>query len=386
MRSLRVILILVVLAWWGAAPAMASSCYDCHDRNKFKGNAVHGPVAKGDCGKCHNPHVAKYKGLLQEEGAELCYDCHAKERREYAKGMVHQPVLRGQCVACHAPHASAQRNLLQKPLAKLCFSCHEGMQQNHKVMHAPYAKGECTACHEPHNGDDAQLLKKNGDALCAGCHAKPETFAGHKGFPGKMGACLTCHNPHGSSRAGLIREKLHAPYQQGCTACHGKNLADSALCFSCHEAVKKQMFSPHSHLVVTGGNSCIACHSPHAADTGKMLKAKESLMCGSCHADTMQRRNKSLHKHPMVSQCSDCHEAHGSSRLVLMKGDGNAVCSRCHETQGKFSHPVGPKVIDRRTGQSVNCLTCHDPMGTDFRYHLKQSGKKDLCVQCHRSY
>jgi predicted CXXCH cytochrome family protein len=55
-------------------------------------------------------------------------------------------------------------------------------------------------------------------------------------------------------------------------------------------------------------------------------------------------------------------------------------------TQGKFSHPVGDKVIDQRTGQMMTCVTCHDPMGSEHRYHLVMSAKKELCVQCHRSY
>jgi predicted CXXCH cytochrome family protein len=70
----------------------------------------------------------------------------------------------------------------------------------------------------------------------------------------------------------------------------------------------------------------------------------------------------------------------------MLKDGGNKTCSRCHETQGKFTHPIGEKVLDPRSGQMVACVSCHNPMGTDFRYNLKLSGTKDLCIQCHRTY
>jgi predicted CXXCH cytochrome family protein len=77
---------------------------------------------------------------------------------------------------------------------------------------------------------------------------------------------------------------------------------------------------------------------------------------------------------------------HGSNRRAMLKLDGNAICSQCHETQGKFSHPVGEKIRDPRTGQMMTCVSCHNPHGTSFRHQLIMSGQKDLCTQCHQTY
>ncbi|MGV1100007.1 cytochrome c3 family protein [Thiovibrio sp. JS02] len=387
MRRTFIFLVLVGLLAGGYSVAAAESgCFQCHDRKKFQGAAVHSPVARGECGKCHNPHVAKYEGLLREKGAGLCYSCHGQKEEEFGRGIVHQPVKKGECSACHAAHASGQAGLLNKPLAALCSSCHEQAVQQYKVAHKPYAQGKCTVCHQPHQSSHEQLLKSGVAQLCLPCHKEPDALAGHQGFPTRVEDCLSCHTPHGSSRKGLLREYVHPPFEQGCATCHGKNIADSGLCLSCHAGVREQMLTPHNHLLSMTGNTCILCHSPHAGDNRKLLKRKESQLCLSCHGDTGERMRASLHHHSKIEQCSECHDAHGANRFALLKADGNAVCSRCHETQGVFSHPVGEKVIDQRTGKAMDCLTCHDPMGTDFKYHLKQSGTKDLCVQCHRSY
>ncbi len=70
----------------------------------------------------------------------------------------------------------------------------------------------------------------------------------------------------------------------------------------------------------------------------------------------------------------------------MLKGGSNAVCIQCHESQGNFTHPVGPKVLEIHTGQMVTCVSCHNPMGTNNKFHLIQEGKKALCILCHRTY
>ena len=58
---------------------MDQSCLSCHDKPLrtpdgrviedmaavLKSKYLHGPVASGDCSGCHEPHGAKYPGLLQ---------------------------------------------------------------------------------------------------------------------------------------------------------------------------------------------------------------------------------------------------------------------------------------------------------------------------------
>jgi predicted CXXCH cytochrome family protein len=65
---------------------------------------------------------------------------------------------------------------------------------------------------------------------------------------------------------------------------------------------------------------------------------------------------------------------------------GVETCSteRCHPTQGRFTHPVGKDIIDPRSGSSLDCSTCHNPMGSPEEYILRDGKDRDLCIKCHQ--
>jgi predicted CXXCH cytochrome family protein len=142
----------------------------------------------------------------------------------------------------------------------------------------------------------------------------------------------------------------------------------------------------HHHLGGQHDNVCVICHSPHAASNAGLLRGELQEVCIPCHPYVGRQMKKSLFTHPGTKKCSDCHEPHGSNRAAMLRGDGNAICDRCHKTQGTFTHPVGEQVIDPRTGLMVSCISCHTPMGSNYKYELKFSGSKDLCIQCHKRY
>lgn len=363
-------------------------CFRCHDKKVFTKKNIHKPLAKGKCGACHNPHVARYERLLIEPGEDLCFSCHTKQKKIFQKGVVHQPVSRGDCLVCHDPHASQTKGLLKgKNLSASCFACHEDLPKKFKYTHEPYARGRCSSCHYPHQSKNVLLLKKEPDKLCAACHKKNTIVSAHPNYPAKLKDCLSCHNPHGSNRKKLVRNILHKPYAKGCKECHTKGKKGTENCLRCHEKIKEQLYTTHNHMTGTTGNSCTTCHSPHAGDgKGLFRGGSQSQACRKCHEDSFKKKNTKRYIHPELENCTNCHAPHGSNQLAMMKADHNAVCSTCHETQGKFTHPVGDKVFDPRTGQQVTCVSCHDSMGTDFKFHLKKSGSKELCIQCHRSY
>jgi len=373
-----------------AAAAADNVCFDCHKKEAFSGKIVHEPLAKGQCSPCHNPHVAHFKGLLEKEGAELCYSCHTKQQESFKQGMVHQPVRSGNCLVCHEAHASDRNGLLKDQLSATCFTCHEKMPQKFKYTHSPFAQGQCYSCHRPHQSVYGQLLKDEPDKVCLSCHKSEDLQKSHLNYPERLRGCLSCHNPHGSERKGMVRNVLHAPFAQGCKECHeqGGKRGSTQSCLRCHEAVAAGMLARHSHLTGKEENKCVACHSPHAGDEKNLLKGSQLHVCRSCHADTIARYEDKLYRHPEVKAgvCTSCHEIHGSNKLAMLRGDGNTICTRCHETQGKFTHPVGEKVMDIRTGQMVTCISCHVAMGSDFKYELIYSGLKDLCIQCHKRY
>jgi len=366
----------------------ANVCFQCHEQHRFQGNVVHKPVAEGKCSVCHNPHVARYKKLLRRKEGELCYSCHKKQAVIFTKGIVHGPVRQGNCTACHDSHASALKGLVRKDLSRACLQCHKDLKVKYKFTHEPYGNGQCTSCHRPHNSDRAQLLNADPEALCATCHDRRDLRQGHRNYPGPIKGCLTCHNPHGSDRPALVRNILHKPYKEGCSTCHqqGQEGVAMAVCLKCHQDVEKQILATHSHLGRHRGNSCLNCHSPHAGDEKSLLKGREKQVCKSCHQSAMETFRESAYKHNNIDQCSDCHEPHGSRKLALLKGDGTEVCVRCHKTQGAFTHPIGPNILDIRTGHPMSCVTCHNPMGTEYKFSLVEDGKKKLCIHCHLDY
>ncbi|OGQ99177.1 MAG: hypothetical protein A2521_08770 [Deltaproteobacteria bacterium RIFOXYD12_FULL_57_12] len=386
--QLFMLLFVGIVLWWSRADAGSAVCFSCHEKSAFSGPVVHQPVASGECVTCHNPHVARYDGLLSQSVADLCYSCHTKEAKAFTKGIMHIPVSQGKCLACHEPHKADAKGLINGRLRDRCLACHKTLTAQYQVTHAPYARGQCEACHQPHNAGNTMLLRDDDpDRLCSSCHNQDKVRQAHPNYPVAVKGCLTCHNPHGSSRANLVRNTLHAPYAKGCTGCHvaGQSTVPVETCLGCHKEISGQLRTIHSHLI--GGNSCTNCHSPHAGDEKRLLRGRQMQICRTCHEDTYRRFEKSTYVHTeSVKECNECHAVHGSNHMAMLRGDGNGVCSRCHETQGKFTHPVGDKARDQRTGQPMTCVNCHNPHGSEYKGQMRLNPEKELCNQCHQGY
>ena len=382
--------LIICSLWAGPVLGAKKDCFQCHSRRALLKGNVHPPAARGECLKCHLPHVSRYPKLLTQESPELCFTCHKKLSDRLQKApFIHGPVAKGACRRCHEAHASSQKNLLKKDPKILCFSCHKEANIKYARPHAPFAKGRCLSCHEAHYAENRLFLKKKGSSLCFSCHRNTETLARiHKVKNVKGLDCLSCHNPHGGPQKGLLRSFRHPPYAQGkCQTCHQNLKAGSDMCFKCHPKTRSDFYHQHNHLL--GGyeeNACLICHAPHVASNKEFLRDKPRRLCQRCHAETARQRAESLYIHPKWKECLACHLAHGSDSPSMLNGDGNAVCVRCHETQGKFTHPVGEKVRDPRNGQPITCVTCHNPMGTNFKYNLRLSGEASLCLECHKNY
>jgi len=391
-RCLRTVVTLTVVACLllvsQSIAEAAVDCFMCHDRDAFQKRVKHEPAASGDCLSCHSPHVARFGGLLQQQVKDLCYSCHTDAAETQNQGIVHKPVQQGECLGCHNPHSSDQNGLMKARLSETCFACHTELPRKYKNTHSPYAKGECTSCHQPHQSLNANLLVKEPESLCLGCHSLASVQKKHPNFPAKLGQCGSCHNPHGSDRPALVRDILHEPYADDCGNCHaGKNApVPIDTCLGCHPEVSEQMASSHNHLVRFEDNGCMACHSPHAGDDKRLLKGRQRHVCGKCHEATFQRLDSAKFSHTMKGACNDCHAPHGSNHPAMTKATITEVCSECHGQHGVFTHPIGENVFDPRTGQNLTCISCHATKGTDYPYHTRLSGTKDLCVQCHAEY
>lgn len=371
-------------------------CMECHSKMRDLATKarVHQPVKDGRCTECHNPHASKQKGLLAYIDSALCYNCH-DQKKGFTGVIVHKPVAEGNCLVCHDAHSSNNRSLLKKTGAEGCFSCHpKETVIAKKNIHPEVKKGNCTGCHNPHASDRDGLLTKDKKSLCAGCHLeKGETFTkAHMGYKVAGTDCLGCHSPHSSDRKGLMKASLHKPFAENkCASCHpagstGIVKSGINLCLGCHKASMTGFNKISSHLIPGRADSlCDSCHNPHASDEKHLLKDKEARVCYGCHNDTKEYVAKSDHKHPKLGACSDCHVSHGSNnQYFLVKGNDTCSQEACHATQGKFTHPVGEKIIDPRSKTPMDCSTCHNPMGSPENSILRFEKDRELCIQCHQ--
>lgn len=370
---------------------MAADCFDCHDRDDFRGRFVHAPLQGGDCGSCHDPHVSRHDGLLLDAQKDLCFGCHEDLAQSIgSKSVAHAPVRQGECSACHDPHAASHRNLLSGNLAQSCQACHATEQDDYAVQHAPYAQGRCSACHDPHAADDYRLIKGGDPELCLGCHTwRQQLQTTHMGRAPQSMACLECHDPHGGGQQSLLRQRQHQPFAEGdCRVCHAGSETGLTVCTQCHADVLASFNHTSNHLLGAGAtNPCTRCHTPHAADRAGLLPGSPGSVCRDCHADTFARRQEMLHQHPDWQNCADCHSLHGSDHAYMLKAATDQTCGACHDRHTTFVHPIGDRAKDPRNGRPMDCVTCHDPnRGTMYQYNLRGSGERGLCIECHQGY
>lgn len=186
---------------------MPDLCVDCHDEvsKKLTGLKVpHKPLTQAtSCASCHAVHYSKARGLLPTGGMDLCLGCHDKDnlgtpplkniRKDIAgKKYLHGPILKGDCKACHDPHGSNYFRMLRggypaelyapyrDGLYDACLICHDknlprspetstatgfrnGLRNLHYVHVANTSKGRtCRICHEPHASNGEKLINVEG--------------------------------------------------------------------------------------------------------------------------------------------------------------------------------------------------------------------------------
>jgi predicted CXXCH cytochrome family protein len=378
----------------------ADLCYGCHAelKAKFSQADVHAPVKQGKCELCHSPHAARFPKLVRAKGAGLCYACHADKKASFTGGTAHTPVKQGDCLKCHDPHASPQKHLLAKAGAELCLSCHEKVKTAPRtVKHMPFEAGNCLTCHVAHASPQKDLLVKPAARLCQDCHQlrDPRITRAHQPFNVATASCVECHAPHGSDKKGIIKTVAHQPFAQGrCGICHQvagpdpkvTNLKGSELCYTCHgkeaQAFKKKLVHPP-----VAGGQCTACHTPHASEVKGLLVDGQRGMCLGCHGKVLEKFTRSKAFHPAKAadgRCTACHTPHASDRAVLLADDSLKVCGACHKEHASLSHPMGAGVKDPRTHDTMTCLSCHDPHGTQIDKFVTFPKERELCIQCHR--
>lgn len=384
--------------------ARGDICLECHTdiQEKLKNPFVHTPVEIRECTGCHSPHASSHGKLLAEEVNKVCYVCHDSVVPTGAIS-THRVVMEGNCVKCHDPHSAKNKFNLMRAGNELCLECHENIKSiltKVKYEHKPVKAG-CLNCHMPHGSATAPtLLKEKVPSLCAKCHKTedPVFTKVHMGYPVAQANCTVCHNPHGSSRPALLYDNMHMPVaNKMCNQCHEapsspkpfRTLrAGFELCRGCHyEMVNDALAKNNLHWPILSGKGCLNCHNPHASKQNSLLKKPTMNLCETCHADTVQRSRAATTKHPPVEEgiCTFCHSPHASDSIFLLTQTPIIeLCSNCHDLSKHKVHAMGEKAIDpRNKNLTVECLSCHEPHGTNHKRMARFPIDYDLCIQCH---
>ena len=374
----------LVMAFAGPADAQSCVTAECH-QNMGKAKFVHGPVGVGQCEVCHtrgNPKhptkSAKGDFKFPAQGKALCYLCHEPKDTGL---IVHGPIAKGDCVSCHDPHQSnTEKQLTKETTSQLCFSCHENNKTIKKVVHGPVAAGDCNICHNPHSSDFKGLVEMEGSDLCFLCHLdrQAQFELRYKHQPAAEN-CAKCHNPHATDYTYMLLAE------------------GEALCFICHKEMDQHLKEAQVLHSALDKKLCTVCHTAHASDYPRQLKASAKDICYTCHKDlgVRVRKAKSVHGPVQQDDCYACHDPHGSPNTKILKKrfpsefympyatENYAICFDCHNRDialDRFTTTLtgfrnGDQNmhflhVNREKGRS--CKACHEVHAGDQKKHIRK--------------
>ncbi len=240
------------------------------------------------------------------------------------------------CRRCHRMDATAKDRQPHKPADSLCFACHHEEIATYPNLHKPTAAWQCLECHQPDFGESdlypdepvryvvAEIAELS--SLCYRCHQREQQkFASYDAMHGPVGegACMFCHNSHGSRRPKLLHEK------------------PTTLCVDCHD-LAEMLERPVVHPVLLQ-KGCTACHDPHGSNHSLQLKDALVPLCFSCH--------------PQIKELENNHPVNG------------------HPSHGR------PDPRDRQN--TITCISCHDPHGSEADRLLPDEEMMMVCIRCH---
>jgi len=121
---------------------------------------LHPPYKERKCDVCHESEGGQR--LLEARPDLVCRKCHEQFNQEYR--FVHGPVAVGQCLRCHNPHSTKNPYLLIRKGEEVCTYCHEEINRWSISAHASEGPLNCLQCHSPHYSNENRffLVSENG--------------------------------------------------------------------------------------------------------------------------------------------------------------------------------------------------------------------------------
>lgn len=160
------------------------------------------------CQRCHEPHAGSKKWMLRGTSQALCLTCHAKDVKASdgrvignlsiitspaeQKVRLHGPLAKGECGGCHEPHGNEQSHFLRKAYPEGLYSAY-----------SPEAYGLCFTCHKASLAAD-----KYTTAATNFRNGKVNLHFVHVNKPRKGRTCALCHSSHATKNPHFLRDTV----------------------------------------------------------------------------------------------------------------------------------------------------------------------------------
>jgi len=265
-----------------------------------------------------------------------------------------------QCKGCHEDLAKKMEHTLHGKLLGTKLAKSDLQQRGCEGCHGPGSKHLEDPANPAFNlrfGKKSPLAAAGKNEVCLQCHAKGKQIL-WKGSPHESRdvTCVTCHSVHEGTEKRLLKLVKFEKFDS-----RGQALDNVQynLCGQCHQ-VRAMQFNRYSHMPLAargeaGALTCTSCHNPHGTTTEKLIAAVSiNKSCTTCHAD---KRGPFLWEHPPVLEnCLNCHQAHGSNNPTLLKVKQPRLCETCH-VGGRHNAQTYAQ-MDRKVFNR-SCVNCH---------------------------
>ncbi len=285
-------------------------------------------------------------------------------------------ILCSMSIMLSAPESQAQESSANysREGADTCFACHDDQvtlaifRTKHAVPgdnDSPFGHGQlqCEACHGP-SGDHSGRVRRN--------EVRPASIAFGSDADTPVAVqnsmCLDCHR----SDTGIgWHRSAHDSDEVSCADCHSSHAANDPVmttatqpevCLDCHAEQRTAILKPFGHPIRQGEMDCGSCHSTHEGTSeSNLARMTVNDTCFQCHAE---QRGPLLWEHaPVVEDCGNCHDPHGSNHPGMVSLRTPMLCQSCHSQIG---HPSIQNDATGLAGASPsqylldrNCMSCH---------------------------